>query len=128
MVILRGIPRILSPQLLNTLARMGHGDEIVLADANFPSEAISRLSCSSFKTSIWGVVSLFTIRYFYCYRHGPELVRADGHNIPPLLKAVTKLLPLDAYVKCPVMLMDLVPEDKAKGLKTPVWGPIQADC
>lgn len=42
MVILRGIPRILSPQLLNTLARMGHGDEIVLADANFPSEAISR--------------------------------------------------------------------------------------
>lgn len=55
------------------------------------------------------------------YRHGPELVRADGHNIPPLLKAVTKLLPLDSYVKCPVMLMDLVPDDKAKGLKTPVW-------
>ena len=48
-------------------------------------------------------------------------MRADGHNIPPLLKAVTKLLPLDSYVKSPVMLMDLVPEDKAKGLQTPVW-------
>lgn len=42
MVVLRGIPRILSPQLLNVLARMGHGDEIVLADANFPSVAIAR--------------------------------------------------------------------------------------
>ena len=49
------------------------------------------------------------------------MVRADGHNIPPLLEAVTKLLPLDSYVKSPVMLMDLVPEDKAKGLQTPVW-------
>lgn len=42
MVILKGIPRILSPQLLNVLARMGHGDEIVLADANFPSASICR--------------------------------------------------------------------------------------
>lgn len=71
MVILKGIPRLLSPQLLSVLARMGHGDEIgtssnsntlhttccisapaVLADANFPSAAIAK--------------------------HGPELVRADG--------------------------------------------------
>ena len=44
MVILRRIPRILSPQLLNVLARMGHGDEIVLADANFPSASVCRLA------------------------------------------------------------------------------------
>lgn len=37
MVMLKNIPRILSPELLSVLARMGHGDEIVLADANFPS-------------------------------------------------------------------------------------------
>ncbi|CAI8002520.1 Fucose mutarotase [Geodia barretti] len=95
MVILKGIPRILSPQLLSVIARMGHGDEIVLADANFPSASISR--------------------------HGPELVRADGHGIPALLKAVTQLMPLDSYVPAPVMLMDLVPDDKKRGLKTPVW-------
>ena len=34
-------------------------------------------------------------------RHGPELVRADGHNIPPILTAVVKLLPLDTYVASP---------------------------
>ena len=42
MVILKGIPRILSPSLLTVLARMGHGDEIVLADANFPSASICK--------------------------------------------------------------------------------------
>ena len=42
MVILKNIPRILSPELLSVLARMGHGDEIVLADANFPSSSISK--------------------------------------------------------------------------------------
>lgn len=49
------------------------------------------------------------------------MIRADGHNIPPLLEAVTKLLPLDSYVDAPAMLMQLVPDDLAKGLKTPVW-------
>ena len=42
MVILKTIPRILSPELLSVLARMGHGDEIVLADANFPSASVSK--------------------------------------------------------------------------------------
>lgn len=42
MVILKNIPRILSPELLSVLARMGHGDEIVLADANFPSASVSK--------------------------------------------------------------------------------------
>lgn len=48
----------------------------MLADANFPSASI-------------------------CH-HGPELVRADGHGIPPLLKAITQLFPLDTYVPAPV--------------------------
>ncbi|XP_065053252.1 fucose mutarotase-like [Rhopilema esculentum] len=95
MVILKTIPRILSPELLSVLARMGHGDEIVLADANFPSASVSKA--------------------------GPELVRADGHDIPSLLKGVLQLLPLDTYVKEPVALMDPVPNDKAAGLKTPIW-------
>ena len=42
MVVLKNIPRILSPELLSVLARMGHGDEIVLADANFPSASVSK--------------------------------------------------------------------------------------
>ncbi|XP_064382030.1 fucose mutarotase-like [Halichondria panicea] len=95
MVVLKTIPRILSPELLTVLARMGHGDEIVLADANFPSASVSKC--------------------------GPELIRADGHGIPSLLKGVMQLLPLDTYTAAPVLLMDLVPSDKMKALKTPVW-------
>ena len=35
---LKGVPKILSPELIKVLAEMGHGDEIVIADGNFPSE------------------------------------------------------------------------------------------
>lgn len=92
---LKGIPNVLSPHLLQVLALMGHGDEIVLADAHFPSSSICR--------------------------NGPTEVRADGLDIPTLLDAVLTLLPLDQYVDFPVALMDLVPSDKAKNLPTPVW-------
>ncbi|KAM9324972.1 fucose mutarotase [Gastrophryne carolinensis] len=95
MVILKGIPAVLSPELLYALARMGHGDEIVLADANFPVSSISR--------------------------SGPELIRADGIGIPRLLEAILKLLPMDTYVPKPAAVMDLVDSDKQKGLKVPVW-------
>eukprot|EP01137_Pigoraptor_chileana_P014558 Opistho-2@69322 len=93
MVQLKGIPAILSPDLLNAIARMGHGDEIVFGDANFPAETCAK----------------------------NILVRADGHNIPALIEAVLKLFPLDQYVEKPVALMQLVPSDAAKGLKVPVW-------
>lgn len=79
---LKGIPPILSPELLKILMEMGHGDEIVLADGNFPSAA-----------------------------YGKRLVRCDGHGVPELLEAVLKLFPLDPYVKCPVSLMQVVPGD-----------------
>ncbi|XP_067876429.1 fucose mutarotase isoform X2 [Heterodontus francisci] len=95
MVILRGIPSIISPDLLYALAKMGHGDEIVLADANFPTSSVCRF--------------------------GPTEIRADGLRIPELLQAILKLLPLDTYVSCPAAVMDLVDEDKEKCLQTPIW-------
>uniref|UniRef100_A0ABI0NXB4 L-fucose mutarotase n=1 Tax=Bos taurus TaxID=9913 RepID=A0ABI0NXB4_BOVIN len=79
MVVLKGVPALLSPELLFALARMGHGDEIVLADVNFPSSSICR--------------------------GGPEEIRADGLGIPQLLEAVLQLLPLDTYVQSPVRLL-----------------------
>lgn len=82
---LKNIPPILSPELMKILLEMGHGDEIVLADGNFPAASVAR-----------------------------RLVRCDGHGVPELLEAVLKLLPLDIYVDRPVALMSVVPGDKTK--------------
>jgi L-fucose mutarotase len=79
---LKGIPTIISPELLKILSEMGHGDELVLGDGNFPSEA-----------------------------YGKRVVRCDGHGIPQLLEAILTLFPLDRYVDAPVALMDVVPGD-----------------
>ena len=92
---LKLIPRVLSPELIYLLAKMGHGDTIVFGDANFPSTSVSKA--------------------------GPELVRADGMCIPILLEATLKLFPLDSYVAAPVGLMQVVPDDVKKGLTPPVW-------
>ncbi|XP_060895653.1 fucose mutarotase [Labrus mixtus] len=96
MVVLKGIPSILSPELLYTLAKMGHGDELVLADANFPASSI----CAC----------------------GPKEIRADGLGIPQLLQAILRLLPLDTYVRSAAAVMDLVDSDKERGFTAPiVW-------
>lgn len=79
---LRGISALISPELMTVLMEMGHGDEIVLADANFPSVS-----------------------------HAKRLVRAYGLAIPPLLDAILALFPLDCYVAKPVVLMGLEPQD-----------------
>ncbi|XEC96394.1 L-fucose mutarotase [Paenibacillus tarimensis] len=79
-----GIPKIISPELLKILMEMGHGDEIVLADANFPAASTAQ-----------------------------RLVRADGHPIPELLDAVLQLFPLDQYVDAPAALMEKVAGDPA---------------
>ncbi|MGN0643190.1 MAG: L-fucose mutarotase [Huintestinicola sp.] len=79
---LKNIPKIMSPQLLKTLMEMGHGDEIVIADGNFPAEAI-----------------------------GQRVVRCDGHGVCELLDAVMQLFPLDTYTEKPVMLMEVVKGD-----------------
>lgn len=93
---LKGIPPLISPELLYALASMGHGDEIVLADSNFPSDSIARAN-------------------------GARLIVCDGLPIPRLLKQILKLFPLDQYVAQPVGLMDLVDNDKKKGLQVPIW-------
>ena len=79
---LKGIPSILSPELLKILMEMGHGDEIILADGNFPAA-----SCAQ------------------------RLVRCDGHGVPELLEAILKFFPLDSFVPRPVSLMAVVPGD-----------------
>ncbi|MCL6458784.1 MAG: fucose isomerase [Gorillibacterium sp.] len=77
-----GIPKIISPELLKILMEMGHSDEIVLADGNFPGAS-----------------------------HARRLVRCDGHGIPELLDAILTLFPLDAYVEKPAALMQVTPGD-----------------
>jgi len=74
---LRGISNLLSPELLKILAEMGHGDELVLGDGNFPAAS-----------------------------HAQRLVRADGHTIPALLDAILPLFPLDYAVDFSGVLMD----------------------
>ncbi|XP_026164739.1 fucose mutarotase [Mastacembelus armatus] len=95
MVVLKGVPSVLSPELLYALAKMGHGDELVLADANFPASSI----CAC----------------------GPKEIRADGLRIPQLLEAILKLLPLDTYVPSPAAVMDLVDSDKQRCVAVPAW-------
>lgn len=82
---LKGIPPILPPELLKIMAEMGHGDELVIADGNFPSVT-----------------------------NAQRLVRCDGHPVPPILDAILSLFPLDEYVDKPVGLMAVVPGDDTK--------------
>ena len=88
---LKGIPKILSPELLKILCEMGHGDSLVIADGNFPAESVG-------KNAI--------------------VIRMDGHGTCDVLDAILKLFPLDTYVEKPVNLMQVVPGDK---VETPIW-------
>lgn len=76
---LKGIPAILSPELLKILMEMGHGDEIVIGDGNFPSQ-----------------------------NYGQRVIRLDGHGVPAILEAIMKFFPLDTFVSSPVALMQVV--------------------
>jgi L-fucose mutarotase len=73
---LKKIPNILSPELLLMIAQMGHGDELVIADANFPAVSNAK-----------------------------RLVRADGHGVAVILEAILQLLPLDSFVDHPAAVM-----------------------
>ena len=75
---LNHISPVFSPELLAAVYAMGHGDTIVLADGNFPSDGVSR-------------------------RGAAEIIRADGHGIPELLDAILALMPLDTYAEKPVL-------------------------
>ena len=78
---LKGISKFISPELLAVLHRMGHGDEILLADAHFPGHS-----------------------------SGPEVVRADGITVTQLLGGILPLFELDSYAP-PLMMMQAVPGD-----------------
>ena len=82
---LKNIPKILSPALLKVLCEMGHGDEIVIADANFPAE-----------------------------RCGQRVIRADGHGGTEMLDAILSVIPLDTYAQENMMLMQVVPGDDVR--------------
>ena len=88
---LKGIPKILSPELLKVLCEMGHGDRLVISDGNFPAQSVG-------KNAI--------------------VIRCDGHGVPELLDAILQLFPLDTYVEKPVNLMEVVPGDP---VETPIW-------
>ena len=81
---LKNISPIISPMLLKVLCEMGHGDEIVLADANFPSESIA---------------------------HNNQIIRADGIGVLDLLNAILPLFPLDQYDDENFIVMQVVDGD-----------------
>ena len=81
---LKQVPKVVGPPLLKVLCEMGHGDEIVLADGNFPAESVGR---------------------------DAVVIRADGLGVAALLDAVLTLIPLDDYVEKPVALMAVAAGD-----------------
>ena len=88
---LKGIPKILSPELLKVLCEMGHSDRLVIGDGNFPAETMG-------KNAI--------------------VIRMDGHSACDVLKAILEVFPLDTYVEKPVNLMQVMPGDT---VETPIW-------
>lgn len=84
---LKGISPLISPTLLEVLYRMGHGDEIILADAHFPGESFNN-----------------------------RVLRADGLKIPELLAAILPLFELDSYVPDPLVMMAAVEGDTLDSL------------
>lgn len=88
---LKGIPKILSPELLKVLCEMGHSDRLVIADGNFPAETMGK---------------------------DAMVIRMDGHGTCEILEAILGLFPLDTYVEHPVNLMQVMPGDP---VETPIW-------
>lgn len=88
---LKGVSKILSPELLKILCEMGHGDELVIADANFPSE-----------------------------NYGKRVVRADGICGEDMLDAVLSVFPLDTYSNPNMVLMKLMDCDVGK-INPEIW-------
>ena len=88
---LKGIPKILSPELLKVLCEMGHSDRLVIADGNFPAQTMGKN----------GIV-----------------IRMDGHGACEILEAILQVFPLDTYVEHPMNLMQVMPGDP---VETPIW-------
>jgi L-fucose mutarotase len=86
---LKKIPNIISPELLKILCEMGHGDEMVIGDGNFPAAAIAAGGSATLS----------------------RLVRADGHGVSELLEAIMVLFPLDTYAAPNAILMEVAKGD-----------------
>ena len=91
---LLNVPSILSPELLKVLSEMGHSDRICIGDGNFPGASMAKAKNAIF-------------------------LRADGHGVPELLDAILTVMPLDAYVETPALLMETI--DCDKDLEIPIW-------
>ena len=76
---LKTLTRLHTPELLHTLASMGHGDEIALVDAHFPATSLAR-----------------------------RLVRLDGADLPDALAACLYLIPVDTFVPDPAIRMEMI--------------------
>lgn len=79
---LKGVPKLLSPELLKALCEMGHGDELVIADANFPCNSVNA-----------------------------HVIRADGIKGTDMLNAILDVIPTDTYVDSNIMLMKTINGD-----------------
>ncbi|MBO4548352.1 MAG: fucose isomerase [Abditibacteriota bacterium] len=90
---LNNIPKILTGDMLKCLSDMGHGDILIIADANFPGERIARSTASG------------------------RLIRSQGCGASELFEAIAGLMPLDFdYTPFPACVMDLTPSDREKGM------------
>jgi L-fucose mutarotase len=96
---LLNVPKILSPELLKALCEMGHGDRILLADANYPGKSVAE-SCKA------------------------TFLRADGIGMPALLEAILTMIPLDLYTDEPAIVMDVDVRDK--GMQIPILDTYRA--
>ena len=93
---LKGISPVISPELLKILAEMGHGDELVISDGNFPGASVGR-----------------------------RCVRLDGHGGAEVMKGVIALMPLDDFVEAPMAVME-VPAGMFPGDRAPIWEEFKA--
>jgi len=88
---LKGISPVVSPELLKIIAEMGHGDELVISDGNFPGASV-----------------------------GQRVVRADGHDGAAMMQGIIDLFPLDDFVEAPLAVME-VPDGMFPGNQAPIW-------
>lgn len=96
---LKNIPQNLSPDLVKALMEMGHGDEILLADANYPAST-----------------------------NNSRVIRTDGISMTELLPSILQLLPLDTYSDYQAILMEVVPGDvSVPNGQPPIWNTYKED-
>lgn len=95
---LRGIPKVLTPEMLKILCEMGHDDEIVIADAHFPAESL-----------------------------GKRVIQYPCISAPEMVEAILHVFPLDTYVDAPIKVISIVDSDVEKGMKRPeMWDEVLA--